>query len=156
MIFGWTNLSKRFANLFCTWRNLTSINDHFSICDYFYSSNSLKSTSMRAYRNNWSVYSNAQWPNEQARQGKLGQNMPRFSSSDPGLSLSLKIRPCHTCGIISRAMTLPIKPHWDQRETLHPGGRVRLSCILGSWRRSDTWGEHTNTHKRWYSEFGGS
>lgn len=107
---------------------------------------------MRAYGNHQSVYSHAvtQRANELVRDGKLGQNMPGFSSNDPGLSLSFKIRPCHTCGIISCTMT---SPHHTTLTTERDDGPSRkcqtehhLEVLEEVWQTG--W---RNTHGR-YSE----
>ncbi len=83
----------QFMHAFCTYIK-KNYNNHLQQ----WRSQSRKSTSMRAYGNHRSVYSHVvtQQANEQEREGKLRQNMPGFSSNDPGLSLSFKIRPCCT------------------------------------------------------------
>lgn len=81
--------------------------------------------------------------------------MPGFSSNDPGLSLSFKIRPCHTCGIISCTMTSP------RHTTLRTEGDV------GPWRKcqnelhleflEEVWQTGwTNTHGGYSESCGGS
>lgn len=108
-------------------------------------SQSRKSTSMRAYGNHRSVYSHVvtQQANEQARDGKLGQNMPGFSSNDPGLSLSFKIRPCCTCGISCTMMsprhtTLRTERCWPWRKCQT---ELHLEFLGEVWQTG--W---TNTH----------
>lgn len=123
-------------------------NDHLKKWWRILWSQSRKSTSMRAYGNHQSVYSHAvtQRANELVRDGKLGQNMPGFSSNDPGLSLSFKIRPCHTCGIISCTMTSPhhttltterwwsLKEVSDWASSWGPGGGLANGVDKHTWR----------------------